>query len=229
MPRGPAHLGAEPPRLNQYLLHSACLFNEYSFKTNLVAQKKQRAFLGEEPQRNVVDAVSDKERRKDVDGVVDMAEQHYCCEEYRRKQEEPLETVVKTPKRQRAEERHPRMGGKELVRAEKGVGNSRSEVAQIRDLRRSEVSHKRKRRADEYKKRHCMQRKGDALRVHKKHDHAYRHDKERAVYKKPVDFKNRNIGEDNVGDRVARVVGRLVYRPKIDEQRADERDDCDRR
>ena len=77
----------------------------------------------------MVDAVGDKKRRHNVYGVMDVAEQYYGREEYRGKQEEPLELVIDTPKCQGTEERHPRVSGEELVRAEEGVGNGRSKVA----------------------------------------------------------------------------------------------------
>src|SRR3989344_1370495 len=176
----------------------------------------------------MVDAVGDKEGRKDVDSVVDVAQQHDSRKGDRTQQVEPCQPPADAPKRQGAEERHPRVGGKKLVRAEEGVGDGRAEVAYIGDLGRAQMRHQRKRRADEYKERHRVQGKGDAVGVGQKHHDAYKHNRERAVDKKTVDLEDGDIGENDVGDRGACLVGGLLYRPKVDEQRAGKRGQGDR-
>src|SRR3989344_8166971 len=72
-------------------------------------------------------------------------------------------------------------------------------------------------------------RKGDAVGVGQKHNDAYKHNRKRAVDKKTVNLEDGDIGEDNVGDRGACLVGGLLYRPKVDEQRADKRGQGGRR
>src|SRR3989338_9088770 len=106
------------------------------------------------------------------------------------------------------------MAGEELVRAEEGVGDSLSKVAEVGNLRRTEVSHKRKRRADEYKERQRVQSEGNALGVQEQERNCKKYKSGRAVDKEAVNLEYRYVGGEMVGDGVVRVVGGLGFGPK---------------